>query len=501
MARRSSCRASCPSFQKRREARSGSARRWASTRPRCWAPSATARSSSESSSGVASSNSTSPRENLAPGVRPVEVFSWAMYDFANSGYTTVVITAVFNAYFVAVVAGNAPWATFSWTAALAVSYALVMATAPAVGAYADLHAAKKRLLAASTAGCVTFTAALALAGEGDLWLGFALVAASNFFFGTGENLIAAFLPELARGRALGKVSGWGWGLGYLGGLVALGLCLAYVSFAQSWGATAAQFVPVTMLITAVLFALASLPTFLLLKERARPVPVAPGARVVEEAFARLGQTLSHARRFRDLWRFLVCLVFYQAGIQAVIAMAAVYARLAMGFDTQHTLLLILVVNVTAALGALAFGQVQDRIGHVPTIALTLLGWMLMIVMAWAATGAALFWAAANLAGLCLGSSQSAGRALVGYLSPAARRAEFFGLWGVAVKLSSILGPVTYGAVTWISGGDHRLAILITGSYFVAGLAILLSVDVGRGRRVVLRDRDGQAPPMDIEMRR
>ena len=173
-----------------------------------------------------------------------------MYDFANSGYTTVVITAVFNAYFVAVVAGSAPWATFAWTAALAVSYALIMLTAPVIGAYADAHAAKKRLLLFTTIGCVVFTAGLALVGRGDLALGIALVILSNFFFGTGENLIAAFLPEIARGEAMGKVSGWGWSLGYFGGLVALGACLAYVTHAQALGATAAEFVPVTMLITA-----------------------------------------------------------------------------------------------------------------------------------------------------------------------------------------------------------------------------------------------------------
>src|SRR5512134_448728 len=271
MARRSSCRASCPSFQKLREPRSGSGRRSASTRPRCWAPSATARSSSGSSSGVASSNSTSPRENLAPGVRPVEVFSWAMFDFANSGYTTVVITAVFNVYFVAVVAGNAPWATFAWTAAVAVSYALIVVTAPVIGAYADVHAAKKRLLLFTTLGCVVFTAGLALVGEGQLALGIALVILSNFFFGSGENLIAAFLPELARGEAMGKVSGWGWSLGYLGGIVALGACLVYVTHAQAQGATAAEFVPVTMLITAAVFAIASLPTFIFLRERAQPL--------------------------------------------------------------------------------------------------------------------------------------------------------------------------------------------------------------------------------------
>ena len=210
--------------------------------------------------------------SLASGVHPREVWAWAMYDFANSGYTTVVITAVFNAYFVSVVAHNREWATFAWTAALAVSYLLIMLTAPLSGAWADAHAAKKRLLLVTTIGCVAFTAALALVGSGELWLAFILIVASNYFFGSGENLCAAFLPELARGEALGRVSGWGWSLGYLGGLLTLGLCLAYVTWAQAGGESAAQFVPVTMLITATLFALASVPTFLILRERALPQP-------------------------------------------------------------------------------------------------------------------------------------------------------------------------------------------------------------------------------------
>ena len=153
-------------------------------------------------------------------MRPREVWAWAFYDFANSGYTTVVITAVFSAYFVAEVAGRAPWATFAWTSALAVSYALVMLTAPLIGAYADAHAAKKRLLFLTTTGCVAFTAGLAFVGSGDLALGITLIILSNFFFGSGENLVAAFLPEIADGEAMGKVSGWGWSLGYFGGLVA-----------------------------------------------------------------------------------------------------------------------------------------------------------------------------------------------------------------------------------------------------------------------------------------
>ena len=428
------------------------------------------------------------RPSLAKNVAPREVWAWAMYDFANSGYTTVVITAIFNAYFVSVVAGNQPWATFAWTASLAVSSAAIMFTAPLIGAYADAYAAKKKLLAFTTIGCVVFTALLSFAGPGSLWLAIPLIVLSNFFYGSGENLIAAFLPELARGRSLGKVSGWGWSLGYVGGLVSLGACLAYVTWAQGQGQQAADFVPVTMLITAALFAVSSLPVFLFLKERAVPQPHLQGLNLMQESFARLGQTLKHARNYRDLRRFLICTVFYQAGIQTVITLAAIYAQQAMHFTTQQTITLILVVNITAAIGAFLFGHLQDRIGHIPAIALTLVGWIVMVGLAWGAEGPGMFWAAANLAGICMGASQSAGRALVGLLSPATRRAEFFGLWGLSVKLSSILGPLTYGAVSWISQGDHRLAMLITGSYFVVGLAILAGVNVRRGRLAALRSK-------------
>ena len=430
-----------------------------------------------------------PSTSLADDVRPREVWGWMMFDFANSGYTTVVITAVFNAYFVAVVADKQVWATLAWTSALSVSYALIVVTAPLIGAYADAHAAKKRLLAITTIGCIAATAALALVGPGNLALAVVLLIVSNFFFGSGENLIAAFLPELARGNALGKVSGWGWALGYIGGLVSLGACLAYVTWAQAQGQSSAQFVPMTMLITAALFAVSSLPTFVFLKERALPQKLPGGS--YANAFTRTWETLRDAGRYRDLMRFLVCILFYQGGVQAVVALAAIYAEQAMHFTTQQTIMLILVVNVTASIGALAFGQLQDKLGHVRTLALTLVGWCVMVLFAWLADGPAMFWVAANLAGICLGASQSAGRALVGYMSPADRRAEFFGLWGLAVKLSSILGPITYGLVSWMSGGDHRLAILITGSYFVIGLALLAGIDARRGHLAALPGPAGE----------
>ena len=417
---------------------------------------------------------------LNPGVAKREVWAWAMYDFANSGYTTVVLTAVFNAYFVSVVAGKAPWATFAWTAALSASYAIVMLAGPVIGAWADAHAAKKRVLAISTLTCVAGTAGLAGAGPGAVEWAIAFIILSNVAFAIGENVVAAFLPEIARPEALGKVSGWGWSLGYFGGLLALAICLAWVMSAPARGSTSAASVPGTMLITAAIFALASLPTFLFLRERARPVP----AMQRQGTFARLLETARSARRYRDLLRVFACAVFYQAGVATVIALAAIYAEEVMGFKTEDTILLILVVNVTAAIGAFAFGYAQDRIGKVWALRITIAGWILMTVIAYLSETKAHFWAAANLAGLCMGSSQSAGRALVAYFSPPERSGEFFGLWGVATRLAAILGPLTYGTATWVTGGNHRLAILLTGAFFAVALVILIFVDERRGRASV-----------------
>jgi len=421
-----------------------------------------------------------PQDALNPGVRKREVFGWAMYDFANSGYTTVVLTAVFSAYFIGGVAGGAEWATLAWTSALAVSSLIVMFTMPAIGAYADLRAAKKRLLVLSTLGCVLGTAALAGAGPGDVAWALVAIVLSNLFFAYGESLVAAFLPELARKDSLGRVSGWGWSFGYLGGMLTLGLSLGYVLWAQAQGLPASHFVPVTMLITAGVYALATLVTFSLLKERAVPQSAAAGETGLHASLARLQRSWHEARRYRDFSTLLGCAVAYQAGISVVIALAAVYAEQVLQFKQTQTMMLIFLVNIAAAVGAFAWGYVQDRIGHRAALAVTLAGWILMTALAALATGATLFWIAAVIAGLCMGSSQSAGRALAAAFSPERQRAEFFGLWTFATRLSAIIGPMTYGLVTLLTDGNHRLAIASTGVFFVIGLVVLVWVNVPRG---------------------
>ncbi len=421
-----------------------------------------------------------------------ELFAWAMYDFANSGYTTVVLTTIFNAYFVGVVVGAASgftegMGTLLWTVAVSVPNALVLVSAPVLGAMADHYAAKKRLLGTTTIGCVVCTALLALTGPGDVWLAMTLVVLSNLTFATGENLIAAFLPEISHQENMGRVSAYGWALGYLGGLTVLAVCLAYVTWAQHNGLIAAQYVPVTMLIVAVAFALAATPTFLWLKERAIPTPSGHGARYLSVGFQRLRHTLAESRRFRDLFRFLVALTLYYCGINTVVVLAAIFAQEIMGFGTSDTIVLVMVVNVTAALGAFLFGQVQDRLGSVPTLAVTLLIWIAAIGLAFWTTRRADFWIVANLVGIALGSSQASGRALIGQFAPPARAAEFFGLWGFAGKLAAVIGPLSYGLITYLTAGNHRLAILSTAFFFVAGLSVLATVNETRGRTAAVRE--------------
>lgn len=425
-------------------------------------------------------NADALRSSLNPGVRLREVFGWAMYDFANSGYSTVVITAVFAAYFVGSVADGASWATLAWTSGLSLSYFVVMLTMPGLGAWADRVAGKKRMLMWVTAGCVVSTAALALVGPGQVALGLFILVLSNMFYSYGESLTASFLPELARPHAMARVSGWGWSLGYIGGMLTLGLCLAYVLAAQARGETGGQFVPVTMLITAVIYGAAALVTFSLLREHSPPQPKAPVVTLFQ-SLRRLRQTLREAKPYRDFRRLLACAVAYQGGVAVAITLAAIYAEQVIGFEPQETMVLIFVLNLAAFAGAFLLGHVQDRIGHKLTLSLTLVGWVATCVIAALSTDKAMFWWAAAIAGFCMGSSQSSGRAMAGLMVPAHRLGEFFGLWTFAIRLASILGPLTYGLITWLSDGNQRLAIGSTSLLFILGLVLLIPVNVERGR--------------------
>ena len=417
---------------------------------------------------------------LNPGVARTEVFGWAMYDFANSGFTTVVITAVFAADFVGSVAGGEAWGPLLWTSTLAVSYAIAMLTMPALGAWADGRGAKKKLLMVVTALCVVSTCALALVQPGDLVLACVVVVLANTAYSLGESTSYAFLPELASPKGMGRVSGWGWSLGYAGGMTTLGLCLVYVLQAQAKGEVAASFVPVTMLMTAGVYGLAAMVTFALLKERAQPHMQTTQQGGLKASLAQLKRTWAQAQDFTDFKWLLLCTVLYQAGVAVTITLAAIYAEQVIGFLPSETMALIFVLNIAAMVGAFCFGYLQDIMGHKRTLAITLVGWTITCIVAALSTDKASFWWAAGLAGVCMGSSQSCGRAMAGLFAPPKQLGEFYGLWSLATRLAAIVGPVMYGLITWALDGNQRVAIGATALLFVAGLVALKPINMARG---------------------
>lgn len=423
------------------------------------------------------------QEALNPGVAPKEVWAWSAFDFANSGYTTVVLTAVYNAYFVSVVARNADYATLAWTLVIAASNIFSMIAMPAIGAMADARASKKRWLFVMTAACIAATAGLMFTHEGTIALAAVLIIISNFAYNVGETLNSAFLPELARPEAVGKVSGWGWSFGYCGGITTLGISIALVMLGDGWGWSADAAVQSTLAATAVVFAAASAPIFLVLKERSRPREgdsVSFG-KAAASSFRELKTTFQSLPRFKDFGILSLCGFLYQCGVSVVITLSAVYASAVMGFTTEDSLIMVFLVNITAAAGAFAFGYVQDRIGHKKALGATLVVWVVMAAVAASTETRTGFWIAANLAGLAMGSSQSAGRAMVALFAPKQRLAEFYSFWNMALWLSAVVGPVSYGAITFAADNNHRLAICTTGLFFVLALVVLGFINVERGR--------------------
>ena len=432
----------------------------------------------------------SGQQKVEPVAGRRELISWALFDFANSGYTTVIMTTIYSAYFVGVIAVSTQdmspgMPTLLWSIAIGFANFVVMIVGPVIGALADHRASKKLFLLISSVGCVIATTLLAFVGPGEVLLSMLLVTVSAMMFAQGENLIAAFLPELVPKEKMGRMSGYGWCVGYFGGLLTLGCCLWIIHWGQQQGMADTDIIPITILVTAAIFALTASPTFLWLRERAVVQPKDDHLSYFRVSFNRLQHTFKQATHFQDLFRFLLTLAVYQSGVSTVIVLAAIYAQEAMGFGRQELIILIMVVNVTAAVGAFICGHLQDKIGSVPTLAITLVLWIIAILTAFFATESVHMWIAGNIIGAAMGSSQAVSRALVSKFTPEDRSGEFLGLWGVVIRLSAIVGPLSYGVVNYLTQGNHRQALLSALVFFVVGLLLLMRVDEDRGKKAAM----------------
>ncbi|MCZ6508844.1 MAG: MFS transporter [Acidobacteria bacterium] len=413
----------------------------------------------------------------AAPARPREIFAWAMFDFANSSYTTIVVTVAFSVYFTSTVAPTDN-ADLLWGLALALSNILVLLSAPLIGAAADDSGRKKPFLAASYLSCVAATAALYFVTPGSIVVGIALFVLSNIAFAHGENLIGAFLPEISTPETVGRISGLGWGLGYFGGLASLLLIRPLMSA----GLDAGNLDRLRWIwpITAAFFLLAALPTFAWLEERVERETWRGLVAYARRGFGRLVTTGHSITHFRELAKFLLVFFVYSLGFTIAISFSGIFARTTLGFSANELVTLFLILQFSSAAGAVAFGWLQDAFGSRRTLQLSLLIWIAVgLASAACQTKGQFLWIGLT-AGVGIGSLQAASRGVISTFSPPSKSGEFFGFWGLSQRAAFALGPILFGLVSSWSG-SQRLAVLMTTVFFTAGLIGLQWIDEAAGR--------------------
>jgi MFS transporter, UMF1 family len=433
-----------------------------------------------------------------------EIFGWAMFDFANQAYTLLIITVVFGDLFTRVIVGNESGdyrlGNFLWSLALSTSYLMVVILSPICGAIMDYTASKKRFLFASYVLTVVATAALYFVAPGYALLGVLLLIVSNFAYSIGEAFIASFLPDLGPPEDLGKISGFGWAMGYIGGMASAVFVLLVLGEVSAENFERIRWVGPW---AAAFFLFTAIPTFLWVRERGTPRVLPPGRSYVAIGIDRVRQTLRELDRHRDLAVLLASMFFAMSGIYIIITYAFIYGAQVIGWDPNVRTLMFVIVQITAAAGAVAFGFIQDRLGAKRTYRITLVMWMTAIALIYLTPAMAgllsdalgrpvqaqhVFLVVGSVAGLSLGSCQSATRTLVGLFSPLARSAEFFGFWGLTLKLAGVVGLLAIGLLQAALGLQR--AVLVCVLLFFVAFVISRRIDEARGRRMA----DSHSPP-------
>ncbi len=413
---------------------------------------------------------------------PRTIFSWCLFDWANSAFTTLVVTFVYSTYFTQAIAPDPVTGTALWSRAVAASAVLVGLLSPVLGAAADRGNRRKRYLAATTLLGVAASAALAFVKPGmphAVGLALAIFVVGNVGFELGMVFYNSFLPTIASPERIGRVSGYGWGLGYVGGLVCL--VLALVGFVQPeapwFGISKADGsnVRATNLLVAGWFGLFSVPLFLFVAERPVPGRHFDLAGTLDE----LRQTLSHLRRYGEVVKFLMAHLVYNDGLITVFAFGGIYAAGTFHMAFSEIIVFGIVLNVVAGLGALAFGFVDDKIGGKKTVLVSLVALAAAAGLGVWAPSKGWLWAAGVLIGLFGGPNQAASRSLMGRFAPPAHRSEFFGFFQLSGKITSFLGPAALGAVAQMADSQRAGMATVIG-FFVAGGLLLLWVNERRG---------------------
>lgn len=427
---------------------------------------------------------------------PREVWAWGMFDLANQSFAILINTLFFPIYFATVIVGDEARGRTLWGLAAGGANLLVVLAAPVIGALADYSGAKKRVLTITWLGCVASLLLLSRADAGMIGYAMVCFAFATVCYSAGENLVAAFLPDIADAKRMARVSALGWTMGYAGALLVLPIALIVTGEEASPGESRALVV-----LAALWFFVNAIPTFLFVRERAY-VHADDGARanLIVIGFSRFGRTVRDASSFAQVFRFLPAFLVYSAGVQVVIYFSGIIASKDFGFTGVKLLLFFLQITVTAGIGAFGIGRLQDAIGRKRALMLTLVVWIVAALLAAALPRTSqyewAFWVIGNLIGLALGAIGAGSRAFFGVLTPLHKSAEFFGLWGSAYKFAAVIGPPLFGLTSEWMGS--RAALLLVAGFFSAGMLGLWFVDEGRGRRDARRaERDAGLRAADV----
>ena len=423
------------------------------------------------------------QDNRVRGHDTRSVWGWCLYDFANSAYTTLIVTFIYGIYFKNEIASDSITGTALWTRGVTITAIVVAVASPILGAIADRSGLRRRFLLISTGLTVLFVSGLFFPGPGQVTLALTFFVLSNVAYELSGVFYNSYLPDIAPPDRIGRISGYGWALGYLGGLLAMAVALFVFVRAEvpPFGLDPAtgENVRATTVLVGVWFAVLSVPMFLWVREpvRAEGPPV---SQIVGDALRQIRDTFHEIRqRYADIFWLLVARMIYNDGLVTVFALGPIFVQEVFGFTLEEVLIWGLFVNVTAGIGAFAMGFLDDRLGGKKTLFVTLAGLLIGGVWAVTASSTTSIYIAGLWIGIFVGPNQAASRSLLGRFVPEAKETEFYGFFAFSGKAIAFLGPLMYGEITRLTG-NPRVGMGTILMFFVIGGLVLLGVNEQRG---------------------
>ncbi|HTX18606.1 MAG TPA: MFS transporter [Bacteroidota bacterium] len=415
---------------------------------------------------------TSPPSSADRKASRFQIFVWTLFDFANTSFSVIVISVGYSLYFKNVVVGGRGRGDLLWGAAVSASMLITALIAPVLGAAADFSSRRKRFLFGFTLVTVVCTALLYFVGAGMVVTGMILFIVANIGFEGGIVFYDAFLPTIASERSYGRVSGYGYAMGYLGSLTTL--LLAMPLYADGFVASNLGNVRTSFLLAAGMLLVFTSPLFFFFRDHRITFQEKPS--YLGAGWARVKETVSHLRNYRSVARFMLAYFIYNDGILTVISFASIFAQQSLNFTLEEIIVLFAVVQGSGIIGSIIFGFVTDRLGPKKSIDINLVLWLLVVTGAYFVKTKGMFFAISVVAGSSLGAAQSSSRSLMALLTPREREAEFFGFYdGLCGKASAVIGTFLFGLISYLTN-NQRLSILSVGAFFIAGFILLQRVD-------------------------